>query len=215
MNEIANVCELVGADVDQVRQAIGSDRRIGTSFLFPGVGYGGSCFPKDVKALVKSAARQGLRVPDPARRSRRSTTRQKSRLVVQDAGALRRAQGPDDRALGPGVQAAHRRHARGAGDRDHRAAARARCATCAPTIRRPPTRRAACSAIGSRSARRATTRWTAPTRWPSSPSGTSSASRISSGCEQLLKTPVVFDGRNIYSPEQMRALGFTYFSIGR
>src|SRR5258705_8456849 len=59
MNEIANMCELVGADVDQVRKAIGSDRRIGTSFLFPGVGYGGSCFPKDVKALLKSAQDRG------------------------------------------------------------------------------------------------------------------------------------------------------------
>src|SRR3954451_930013 len=53
MNEVANVCDLFGADVDRVRQAVGSDRRIGTSFLFPGVGYGGSCFPKDVKALTK------------------------------------------------------------------------------------------------------------------------------------------------------------------
>lgn len=55
MNEVANMCELVGADVDMVRRGIGSDDRIGRRFLFPGVGYGGSCFPKDVQALVKSA----------------------------------------------------------------------------------------------------------------------------------------------------------------
>lgn len=55
MNEVANLCELLGADVDNVRKGIGSDARIGKRFLFPGVGYGGSCFPKDVQALVKSA----------------------------------------------------------------------------------------------------------------------------------------------------------------
>ena len=56
MNEIAQMCERLGADVDMVRRGIGSDERIGKRFLFPGIGYGGSCFPKDVKALAKSAA---------------------------------------------------------------------------------------------------------------------------------------------------------------
>lgn len=59
MNEISNICERVGADVNKVRQGIGSDRRIGYSFIFPGCGYGGSCFPKDVKALVKTAEEFG------------------------------------------------------------------------------------------------------------------------------------------------------------
>lgn len=59
MNDIANLCELVGADVNMVRKGIGSDSRIGSKFLYPGCGYGGSCFPKDVKALIKTAEKSG------------------------------------------------------------------------------------------------------------------------------------------------------------
>ena len=59
MNDVANLCELVGADVNMVRKGIGSDSRIGSKFLYPGCGYGGSCFPKDVKALIKTAEKKG------------------------------------------------------------------------------------------------------------------------------------------------------------
>ena len=98
MNEVANVCEAVGADVDQVRRAVASDRRIGPSFLFPGVGYGGSCFPKDVKAMLQFAGakdydfqilqaveevneRQKLRLLDEARR-RTSASLKGKRIAV-------------------------------------------------------------------------------------------------------------------------------------
>lgn len=62
MNDIANLCELVGADVNMVRKGIGSDTRIGRKFLYPGCGYGGSCFPKDVKALIKTAEQNGYQM---------------------------------------------------------------------------------------------------------------------------------------------------------
>ena len=62
MNHIANLCELVGADVNMVRSGIGSDTRIGRKFLYPGIGYGGSCFPKDVKALIKTAEQNGYQM---------------------------------------------------------------------------------------------------------------------------------------------------------
>ncbi len=62
MNDIANLCEIVGADVNMVRKGIGTDSRIGSKFLYPGCGYGGSCFPKDVKALIKTAEKEGYKM---------------------------------------------------------------------------------------------------------------------------------------------------------
>lgn len=62
MNDVANLCEIMGADVNMVRKGIGSDSRIGTKFIYPGVGYGGSCFPKDVKALIKTADENGYKM---------------------------------------------------------------------------------------------------------------------------------------------------------
>ena len=60
MNEISGLCEIIGADIEQVRRGLGSDSRIGSAFLFPGVGYGGACFPKDIKALVHTGSEQGI-----------------------------------------------------------------------------------------------------------------------------------------------------------
>ena len=112
MNEVANVCERVGADVDHVRRAMGRDRRIGTSFLFPGVGFGGSCFPKDVKAMQQFAADNGydfkmLRAVDEV------NTLPEDAAGGEDARALRPPEGQDAGGLGPVVQAQDRRHARG------------------------------------------------------------------------------------------------------
>ena len=121
MNEIANVCEAFGADVDKVRQAVASDRRIGPAFLFPGVGYGGSCFPKDVKAIIKFSPRQEVHASGSCEAVEAVNETQKLRLLDAARQALRHevAEGQDDRGVGPGVQAADRRHARGAGGADH------------------------------------------------------------------------------------------------
>ncbi len=213
MNEIANVCELVGADVDHVRKAIGADRRIGSSFLFPGVGYGGSCFPKDVKALLRSSADKGydfkiLRAVEAV------NDHQKLRLVEKMEAHFTTLKGrtialwglafkprTDDMREAPAIPIIERLLAAGAGVRAYDPEA-------APTARRIfGDRIALCEksydALAGADALAIVTEWN-EFREPDF-----------SKMRAQLKSPVVFDGRNIYSPEQMRALGFTYFSIGR
>jgi len=213
MNEIANVCELVGADVDQVRKAIGSDRRIGTSFLFPGVGYGGSCFPKDVKALLKSAADRGYDF-EILRAVEAVNERQKERLVCKMDQHFTTLNGKtialwglafkprtDDMREAPAITIINELLDRGA-------SVRAFDPEASPTARRIfDSKITLCDrsydALNGADALAIVTEWN-EFREPDF-----------GKMRQLLKQPVVFDGRNIYSPEHMRALGFTYFSIGR
>jgi UDPglucose 6-dehydrogenase len=213
MNEIANVCELVGADVDHVRKAIGSDRRIGTSFLFPGVGYGGSCFPKDTQALLKSAEDKGydfkiLRAVEDV------NDRQKERLVDKIEAYLPNLSGrtiavwglafkprTDDMREAPAIPIIERLLRRGVTVRAYDPAA-------APVARgifgdRITLCDKSYDALSGADALAVVTEWN-EFREPDF-----------AKMRSLMKAPVVFDGRNLYSPEQMRALGFTYFSIGR
>src|SRR2546425_5166384 len=213
MNAVANVCELVGADVDQVRKAIGSDRRIGSSFLFPGIGYGGSCFPKDTKALLKSSRDQGydfkiLRAVEAV------NDQQKSRLFEKMESHFTSLKGrtialwglafkprTDDMREAPAIVMIERLLAAGA-------TVRAYDPEAGETARRMFDSRIGLSeksydALNGADALAIVTEWN-EFREPD-------FERMRS----LLRAPVVFDGRNIYSPEHMRALGFAYFSIGR
>jgi UDPglucose 6-dehydrogenase len=213
MNEIANVCELFGADVDQVRKAIGSDRRIGTSFLFPGVGYGGSCFPKDVQALLRSSANSGydfkiLRAVEDVNDA------QKLRLVAKMQShfgnlaertmaiwGLAFKPRTDDMREAPAILIIEQLLSLGA-------SVRAYDPEAGPTARRIfGDRITLCErsydALSGADALAVVTEWN-EFREPDFRK-----------MRQMLKAPVVFDGRNIYAPEQMKALGFSYFSIGR
>jgi UDPglucose 6-dehydrogenase len=214
MNQIAGLCEAVGADVTLVRKGIGSDRRIGPAFLFPGPGYGGSCFPKDVQALVQTGTARGVRL-DILEAVEAANARQKqllfeklhkhfdgrlSKVEVAVWGLAFKAE-TDDVRESPALVVVEALLAAGAKVRVHDPAA-------LQTARRHLGARVtyaahAYDALAGADALAVLTEWR-EYRNPDFP-------RI----KRLLRRPLIVDGRNLYDPERLAELGFTYDSIGR
>jgi UDPglucose 6-dehydrogenase len=213
MNEIAALCDEVGADVDWVRKGMGSDRRIGFPFLFPGVGYGGSCFPKDVKALAATAREHGLDYA--LLRAVESVNDRQKHLLVRKAmrqyGSLEGktlavwglAFKPktDDMREAPAVDVIEGLIGKGARVRAHD----------------PVAMKVAAQIFGSR------------VELCQSPydalDGADGLFLVTEWNEfrqpdfdrmlELMRQPVVFDGRNLYDPRRMRERGFIYHGVGR
>jgi UDPglucose 6-dehydrogenase len=213
MNEVANVCELVGADVDHVRKAIGADRRIGTSFLFPGVGYGGSCFPKDVKAMIKFAGdkKYDFRVLQAVEAV---NARQKTRLFAKIQSHFGPLKGKtiaiwglafkpktDDMREAPAIPLIQALVAAGAKVQAYDPEA----IDVAKGIFGSKVTFVANNydALKGADALAIVTEWNEFRR--------PDFARMRS----LMRQPIVFDGRNLFTPEQMKQNGFTYQSIGR
>jgi len=213
MNEIANVCELFGADVDKVRHAMASDRRIGPSFLFPGIGYGGSCFPKDVKALIKFSRDEGYRcrILESVESVNAS---QKLRLIEKMQKHFQSLNGKtigiwglsfkprtDDMREAPAVviiDALLRKGARvQAYDPEAEATARRIFGDKISYVSH------SYDAVKGVDALAVLTEWN-EFREPD-------FSRMRS----LMRHAVIFDGRNVFDVEHIRSEGFTYYSIGR
>jgi len=214
MNEIANLCELVGADVDSVRKGIGTDSRIGKRFLFPGIGYGGSCFPKDVQALAKSSSdvNYHFRILEAVMSV---NSDQKTKLIprIKDfyrgdlKGKVFALWGlsfkphTDDIREAPALYNIEELVNAGAIIRAHD----------------PESMENVKGILGNKiqfcetpyeAAENADAVFIA-TEWPEF--RTPDFEKLTS----LLKNKVIFDGRNLYDLTQMKELGYTYFSIGR
>ena len=214
MNEIANLCERVGANVDLVRKGIGSDTRIGPAFLFPGPGYGGSCFPKDVKALMRTSEERGAPM-GVLKAVEEANERQKHRLFEKVStafgGALRGKRialwglafkaNTDDMRESPALVLIDELLAAGATVVAHDPAA------MHETQRRIGDRityaASNYAAAEGADALVIVTDWN-EYRFPD-------FARV----KAALKGPVLIDGRNLYDPAKMQVLGFTYRSIGR
>ena len=214
MNEIANLCDKVGANVDFVRRGIGSDSRIGQSFLFPGPGYGGSCFPKDVKALVRMGAERGVPL-DVLAAVESANERQKTILLTKIRGALgedlegRRIAlwglafkaGTDDMREAPSLTLIEGLLEEGVSICAHDPAALDHARGLLGN--RIDYAETNYEALAGADALVVVTDWN-EYRHPD-------FERV----KRTLKQPVIVDGRNLYDVEKMRELGVRYHSIGR
>jgi len=214
MNEIANLCEATDSDVEDVRRGVGLDERLGSAFLFPGVGYGGSCFPKDVKALIQMAEQNGLEarilraVDDVNNRQKQWLFDKAARFVGADLGGVRLAvwglsfkPRTDDMREAPSVVLINALLEAGASVATHDPVAM-------PVARRLFGDRvayfeSAYDALEGADALLIVTEWQ-EFKQPD-------FARI----KRLLKTPLVIDGRNLYDREEMSRLGFRYVAVGR
>jgi UDPglucose 6-dehydrogenase len=214
MNEMANLCELVGADVDFVRRGVGHDRRLGHHFLFPGVGYGGSCFPKDVQAVIHTAHENGMKFPllNAVEEVNDAQKRRLVEKVVAEFGqrlagrrfavwGLAFKPKTDDMREAPSITVINGLLERGAAvavhDPEALGVARGFFGD------RVTYHRVNYDALDGADALLIVTDWNEFRR----PDFTR--------MKQLLKRPLIFDGRNLYDPDVMRQHGFTYLPIGR
>ncbi|MFH1011838.1 MAG: UDP-glucose/GDP-mannose dehydrogenase family protein [bacterium] len=214
MNEMANLCERVGADITRVRLGIGSDKRIGEQFLFPGVGYGGSCFPKDVKAIIKTSRENGvpLKILEAVDEV---NAHQRLRIAVKVTehygedlsgktfalwGLAFKAR-TDDMREAASIYTIENLSAKGAKIRayDPQALAEARKIFEDRIAYFEDSYEAARGA----DALLILTEW-AEFREPDF-----------EVLKNLLRESIIFDGRNLYEPARMQEMGFTYYSIGR
>jgi UDPglucose 6-dehydrogenase len=214
MNDMANLCEAVGADIEWIRKGIGSDPRIGKSFLFAGIGYGGSCFPKDVKALIKTSADQGhkLRVLDAVdkinedqkellvKKIKKHFSDKLKNKTIAIWGIAFKPQ-TDDLREAPALVIIESLLKEGVKVKIHDPAAM-------PNARKVfgsdvHYYESSYDALKDADALAVVTEWN-EFRKPDF-----------SLIKSLLKEPVIFDGRNIYDPKEVRDAGFTYYGIGR
>ncbi len=214
MNEMANFCEKVGANVDNVRKGIGTDNRIGKRFLFPGIGYGGSCFPKDVNALIKTAGDNEvpLRVLTTVDEVNHAQKLVLPKKVIDHFGGILAGKtlavwglafkpNTDDMREAPSIPIIHKLLLEGAVVKAYDPAAmeQAKFFLGNSVIYTENEY----DALKDADALLVLTEWN-EFRNPD-------YSRLYDG----LKNKLIFDGRNVYEPAKMKELGFTYYSIGR